>query len=175
MNPSRGQLYFHRLFSIEELGFRDPEPFIAPLIREFLRIGEAVAGRWIEMPFAVLVFQMVPGEPASGAIYLYDRLEHVFYMLCFDGPDDDLTLQEFEETLVDYNLLQYAEQPGLISRQRSPIPQRSVPQAPAPIPKQPVAFDLTAINGPRLTVKQGEWLPANPALRHVYFQTVGTA
>jgi hypothetical protein len=73
MNASRGELHFHRLFSFHELGLGNSEPHVDRVIREFLKIGEAVAGRWIEMPCGVLLLQMVPGSPSSGAIYLYDR------------------------------------------------------------------------------------------------------
>ncbi len=106
-------MYFSKLFTVQELGFRNPEPFIGPLIRKFLQIGEAVAGRWIEMPQGVLLFQMAPGVPDSGAIYLYDRRKQVFYMACFEGEDDHFTLEEFNQLLEEYNLIQFAEQPGL--------------------------------------------------------------
>lgn len=163
MTESRGRLYFHRLFSIEELGFRDPEPFIAPLIREFLKIGEAIAGRWIEMPYAVLLFQMVPGQADSGAIYLYDRRQRLFYMLCFDGPDDHLTLEEFEELAAEYDLLRFAEQPGLIERQ-------------LPMPVLPlVAFSRTFEDGARLRIKVGERPVAKPVAKEFWLQSAGTA
>lgn len=113
MNRNSG-LHFSKLFTVQELGFKNPEPFVGPLIRQFLKIGEAVAGRWIEMPQGILIFQMVAGVPDSGAIYLYDRRDQVFYIACFDGNDDHLTLEEFNRLLVEYDLLQYAEQPGLV-------------------------------------------------------------
>lgn len=72
-NRSRGKMTLHRLFGTKELGFRDPETNLDALIRVFVSIGEAVAARWIQMPTAVLVFQVVPGDPASGAIYVYER------------------------------------------------------------------------------------------------------
>ena len=173
MNQSRGRLYFHRLFSIEELGFRDPEPFLAPLIREFLKIGEAVAGRWIEMPQAVLLFQIVFGQPDSGAIYLYDRRLRVFYMLGFDGPDDHLTLEEFEQLSEEYNLVRFAEQPALIEQQ--PAMPETFPQPVLPVVLQRVALSLAPHEGERLTVKLGEWWQAKPNVKQVWCQTTGTA
>lgn len=189
MNPSSGTLSFHRLFSIEELGFRDPEPFVAPLIREFLKIGEAVAGRWIEMPHAILLFQMVADVEDSGAIYLYDRRRHVFYLLCFEGPDDHLTLQEFEQILTEYNLLRFAEQPKLADteparptntpvempdgelRAAAPEP-ASVP--PAPDQFQPTPLDLAPETLPCAPAMPDEWYLA-ARLRHAWFQTAGSA
>jgi hypothetical protein len=45
---------------------------------------------------------------------VYDRLRQEFFMLSFDGPDDNLTLDEFLELLPEYNLLRFAEEPGLL-------------------------------------------------------------
>jgi hypothetical protein len=84
------------------------------VIKTFLGIGEAVAARWIQMPNAILLLQMVPENPASGAIYVYDRLRQDFYLLSFEGAEDTLTVEEFSHLLPEYNLLRYAEQPGLL-------------------------------------------------------------
>jgi hypothetical protein len=113
MNASRGAMYVYPLFNLHELGLGNSEPFVDRIIRQFLKIGEAVAGRWIEMPRGVLLLQVVPGNPNSGAIYLYDRQQQTFYMLGFDGPDDNLTIEDFEQLVSEYGLLRYAEQPSL--------------------------------------------------------------
>jgi hypothetical protein len=57
---------------------------------------------------------MAPENPASGAIYVYDRLRQEFYLLSFEGAEDDLTVDEFSQLLPEYNLLRYAEQPALL-------------------------------------------------------------
>lgn len=67
MSTTARAISAHKLFGLQELGFGNPEPFVGRLIQEFLRIGEAVAARWIEMPKAILI-QMVPDDPASGAV-----------------------------------------------------------------------------------------------------------
>ena len=133
MTRSRGSLYFHRLFTVSELGLgQDPEPFVNRLIREFLKIGEAVAAHWIEMPHGILIFQVAPEREDSGAIYLYDRHEHVFSMVGFDGPDDNLTLAEFNQLLEEYGLLKYAETPSLVAAQ----PEGQ--EHPVHVPTQPI-------------------------------------
>ena len=66
--------------------------------RNFLTIGDAVAARWIQMPNAILLLQMAPENPASGAIYVYDRLRQEFYLLSFEGAEDDLTVDDFSPT-----------------------------------------------------------------------------
>ncbi len=140
MNHSRGALYFHRLFTVRELGLGTPEPFMDRVVRKFLQVGihdmaAAVAARWIEMPQGILIFQMNPGDPASGAIYLYDRKEEVFYMIGFDGAEDNLTLAEFDQLLSEYGLLRYAEQPKLLQGHSNPLAFEQE--------RKPLSFDLT--------------------------------
>ena len=98
MEPSRGSITPHRLFSVKDLGLGNPEPHVDLVINEFLTIGDAVAARWIQMPKAILLLQMAPENPASGAIYVYDRLRQEFYLLSFEGAEDDLTVDEFSST-----------------------------------------------------------------------------
>ena len=114
MEQSKGKLSAHRLFGLKDLGLPNPEPYVDKVVRIFLAIGEAVAARWIEMPKGVLLLQMVPNDPASGAIYLYDRTDEHFYMMSFEGADDTLTREEFEGLLPEYELLRYAEEPTLL-------------------------------------------------------------
>lgn len=114
MERSRGNMTPHRLFSVRDMGLGTPEPHVDRVIKAFLGLGEAVAARWIQMPKAILLLQMVPENPASGAIYVYDRLRQDFYMLSFEDTEDTLTLEDFAQLLPEYNLLRYAEQPALL-------------------------------------------------------------
>ena len=114
MERSRGNITPYRLFSVRDLGLGNPEPPLGRVFKAFLGIGEAVAARWIQMPNAILLLQMAPENPASGAIYLYDRLFQDFYMLSFEGPEDTLALEDFSQLLPEYGLLRFAEQPGLL-------------------------------------------------------------
>jgi hypothetical protein len=114
MEPSRGSITPYRLFSVKDLGLGNPEPHVDLVINEFLTIGDAVAARWIQMPKAILLLQMAPENPASGAIYVYDRLRQEFYLLSFEGAEDDLTVDDFSQLLPEYNLLRYVEQPALL-------------------------------------------------------------
>lgn len=117
MERSRGNMTAHRMFSVRDLGLGNPEPHVDRVIKVFLAIGEAIAARWIQMPNAIVLLQMVPGDPASGAIYVYDRQHQDFYMLSFEGADDNLSLEDFSQVLPEYNLLRYAEQPALLQAQ----------------------------------------------------------
>jgi len=117
MERTRGNITAHRLFSVRELGIGNPEPYVDRIIQAFLEIGEAIAARWIQMPKGILLMPVAPENPASGAIYVYDRQLQEFFLLSFDGPDDNLTAQEFAELFLEYNLLQYAERPALLQPQ----------------------------------------------------------
>jgi hypothetical protein len=110
---SRGKISIHQLFGVKDLGVRETETRIEDIIRLFLSVGEAVPARWIQMPKGVLLLQMVEDDQASGAIYVYDRVRRCFYLLSFEGADDNFTLEQFGEVLAEYNLLQYAERPEL--------------------------------------------------------------
>src|SRR5262249_31697394 len=86
------------------------------VVKTFLNVGEAVASRWIEMPRGILLMQSVPEEPASGAIYLYDREDQIFYFVSFvDGRGDRLTVSEFDQLVAEYDLVSFAANPHLLS------------------------------------------------------------
>jgi hypothetical protein len=85
-------------------------------VKAFLNVGEALAARWIEMPRGILLLQSVPDQPASGAIYLYDRERHIFYFVSFlDGRDDALTTAEFDQLVGEYDLVSRAANPTFLS------------------------------------------------------------
>jgi hypothetical protein len=109
MSRSRGHLRFEPLFTTEELGLPE-HANIAHVVKVFLTLGDGVAARWIEMPKCVLLLQAVAGIPESGAIYLYDRERHQFYLAVFEqGREDALTTTEFEQLVAEYDLLGYIE------------------------------------------------------------------
>ena len=105
MSQSRGAVSFEPLFTAEDIGLRK-DANVEHVMKIFITVGEGVASRWIEMPKGVLLLQTVPENPASGAIYLYDRELQVFYFVVFDeGRDDSLTAAEFDDLVTEYNLV----------------------------------------------------------------------
>jgi hypothetical protein len=105
MLQSRGRMSIHYLFGAAEIGAAR-EADLDRLIKAFVQMSEGYATRWIQMPKGILVLLMVPDNPASGAIYIYDRVGQQFYLISFDqGSDDTLTIPEFEELLGEYRLL----------------------------------------------------------------------
>ena len=123
MCQSRGAIRFEPLFTTADIGLR-PEASVEHVVKAFLSVGEALAARWIEMPRGILLLQSVPDEPASGAIYLYDRERRIFYFVSFlDGRDDVFTATEFDDLVVEYDLVSCAANPSLFSHCLSKIEQ----------------------------------------------------
>jgi len=113
MSQSRGAIRVEPLFTAEDIGLRK-EAGVEHAIKVFLTVGEAVAARWIEMPRGVLLLQIVPDNPASGAIYVYDRDRQIFYFVFFDqGRDDSLSVRDFEQLAAEYDLVSWTANPGL--------------------------------------------------------------
>lgn len=112
MYPSRGAVSFTPLFTTDEIGLRK-DASVEHVVKVFLTVGEAIAARWIEMPRGILLLQTVPDEPASGAIYLYDRERHIFFFVHFvDGRDDTLTATEFDQLVGEYDLVSWTANPA---------------------------------------------------------------
>lgn len=123
MSRSRGAIRFDPLFTTADIGLRQ-DAGVEHVVKAFLNVGEGLASRWIEMPRGILLLQTVPDEPASGAIYLYDRERHLFYFVSFlDGQDDRLTVPEFDQLVAEYDLVFRAGNPQLLSPSLSKIGQ----------------------------------------------------
>ena len=119
MSRSRGNMSIHHLFHAEEIGV-SKEPNLDRLVKVFMQISEGIAARWIQMPKGMLLLVMVPDNPASGAIYIYDRVGQQFSLVSFEGADDTLTVQEFESLLNEYHLLDYTANPTLFRESVQP-------------------------------------------------------
>ena len=115
MSLSRGAIRFDPLFTAADIGLHQ-DASVEHVVKVFLNVGEALASRWIEMPRGILLLQTVPDEPASGAIYLYDRDRHIFYFASFlDGQDDALSVTEFDQLAGEYDLVSRTANPSLLS------------------------------------------------------------
>ena len=122
MSRSRGNISIHHLFHAQEIGV-SKEPNLDRLVKVFMQISEGIAARWIQMPKGMLLLVMVPDNPASGAIYIYDRVGQQFSLVSFEGADDTLTVEEFESLLDEYRLMDYAANPALF---QSPVQQPAI-------------------------------------------------
>jgi hypothetical protein len=110
MTRSLGKLSAHPLIDWHDQA-RDS---IDQDVQAFLELGEAIAARWIQTPKGVMLLQMVPGDVASGAIYILDRLRKIWYMLSFEACECDFTSEKFDRAFSEYKLFTYVDQPGLL-------------------------------------------------------------
>ena len=113
MPRSLGKMSVYKLFNWRDSAANS----IQQTVQAFLELGEAVATRWIQTHKGVMLLQMVPGDNASGAIYVFDRLRDDWYMLSFEGCEDRFTSDLFDRVFSEYKLFSYVEQPGLLLSQ----------------------------------------------------------
>jgi|SRR5579859_3773609 len=114
MTGSRGAISLRLMYSADRMQISNPDQCLNLVVKEFVNRCEAEAKCSIQMPKGILLLLMVPGKPASGAVYMYDRTHKDFYGVHFDGPDDDLTFLEFEQLMEEYRLLELLEEPNLL-------------------------------------------------------------
>lgn len=71
--------------------------------------------RWVQFPSAVLLFVVVPGDPESGAFYVFDRNARTWLWLDFaDQSYGGYRLEDFERLVTEGRLLRLIEQPWLL-------------------------------------------------------------
>lgn len=97
--------------TLPELGL-EPRTGVDKAVLAFLDWAEGIAVRWIQMPAGVLLFVSVPGDPRSGACYVYERRRGVFHLLeLADEANGLLTTDDFERLLRGQRLLNLARRP----------------------------------------------------------------
>jgi hypothetical protein len=116
MQHSLGKMIAYRLFSWRE----QPPDSIQQIVTAFLSIGEAIAIRWIETSKGILILQVAPDNPSSGAIYIFDRQQEDWYFLSFEGCEDQFTAETFDQVYSEYQLFNYVQQPSLLIVQTQP-------------------------------------------------------
>ena len=81
--------------------------------------SEAQILRWVQFPAGALFFTLVPGDPESGAVYVFDRKDGVFYYVDFnDQKWGGYSLADFEALERTYRLTLLAQRPWLLKRRR---------------------------------------------------------
>lgn len=79
--------------------------------------SEAQILRWVQFPAGALFFTLVPGDPESGGVYVFDRKEGVFYYVDFnDRKWGGYSLAEFDALERTYRLSLLAQRPWLLKR-----------------------------------------------------------
>jgi len=89
--------------------------------------------KWIQLPRALLVFLMVPGDPESGAFYVYDRVARVWLWLDFDDEKfGGYTVRDFDRLVRECHFLDIVEHPQFLASRNRWIVQPGVQPRRAP-------------------------------------------
>jgi hypothetical protein len=89
----------------------DLQVAIAPLLQA---TEQPNVVRWIEFPSTLLLFLIVPGDPASGAVYVLDRKVGTWYTVDFEDEQfGGYTVAQLERLLGECGFLTLVERPGL--------------------------------------------------------------
>jgi hypothetical protein len=71
--------------------------------------------KWVQFPKALFVFLIVPGDPESGAFYVYDRGKKVWYWVDFeDEKFGGYTVSDFDQLVRECRFLDIVERPHLL-------------------------------------------------------------
>jgi hypothetical protein len=74
--------------------------------------------KWVQFPKAVFVFLVVPGDPESGAFYVYDRRDRVWYWVDFeDEKFGGYSVSDFDRLVRECRFLDLVERPALLTSQ----------------------------------------------------------
>ena len=109
-----GQMNVENMLQLQEPG--TPVPDLERAVRRLLEATEHPrVARWIQFPAAVLVFLLVPGDPESGAFYVYDRRSGTWFWVDFeDNNFGGYNEADFERLVRESCFLKLVEQPWLL-------------------------------------------------------------
>jgi hypothetical protein len=72
--------------------------------------------KWVQFPKALFVFLVVPGDPESGAFYVYDRRARIWFWLDFDDEKfGGYTVNDFDRLIRECRFLDLVESPHLLT------------------------------------------------------------
>src|SRR2546426_6957014 len=75
--------------------------------------------RWIQFPTAVVLFLVAPKDPESGAIYVYDRRDGVWYWVDFENQKySEYNLADIDVLLEHCCFLRLVENPRLLTSRK---------------------------------------------------------
>jgi hypothetical protein len=104
------------ILSLDDLGL-GRECNLDQASRKLAERSEAQIVRWVQFPAGALFFMVVPGDPESGAVYVFDRKTGIFYLIDFhDQKWGGHSLAEYETLERTCGLTMLARQPWLLKR-----------------------------------------------------------
>jgi hypothetical protein len=72
--------------------------------------------KWVQFPKALFVFLIVPGDPESGAFYIYDRLARIWFWVDFDDEKfGGYTVNDYDRLVRECRFLDIVERPHLLA------------------------------------------------------------
>ena len=82
-------------------------------ILRFAQRAEARIARWLDFAKGALLMLMVPGDPESGCLYIYDRAREAFYSLGLpvEGRFGGFREDEFDSLCQAFGLKALAQNP----------------------------------------------------------------
>jgi hypothetical protein len=76
--------------------------------------------KWVQFPKALFLFLVVPGNAESGAFYVYDRRERVWYWVDFDDERfGGYSVNDFDRLVRECRFLDLVERPQLLAARES--------------------------------------------------------
>ena len=100
-------------------------------VAELLAVGDyPEIARWIQFPRGLMLFLMVPGDTRSGAVYVYDRCDGIWYFVDFQDQNyGGYSLAELDVLLDRCYFLQLVENPRCLRRSEWFVTPGQAPQA----------------------------------------------
>ena len=87
-------------------------------------------GRWIQFPRGLMLFLVVPGGAGSGAVYVYDRCDGIWYWVDFQDQNyGGYSLGELDVLLGQCYFLRLVENPRSLRRSEWFLTPGQAPQA----------------------------------------------
>ena len=84
--------------------------------------SEAQIVRWVQFPAGALFFVLAQGDPRSGAVYVFDRRNGVFYFVVFNDQNwGGYNVAEYEVLERTHRISRLAQRPWLLTRRRESV------------------------------------------------------
>lgn len=118
--PASPAMTVNPIFTLTDLGL-DRKTGLEQASQRLTQISEAQIVRWVQFPSGALFFTLVPEDPESGAVYIFDRREGIFYLLDFeDRKWGGYSLPDYEMLERTHRLSLLAQRPWLLKRWSKP-------------------------------------------------------
>jgi hypothetical protein len=88
-------------------------------VEKLLAVTERPAiQKWVQFPQALLLFLVIPGDPESGAFYVYDRRSRIWLWVDFEDQNyGGYSVHDFEQLLRECKFLDIVQRPHLLRGQ----------------------------------------------------------